>query len=164
MTVPSIISLVDNLGINLVEITGGEPLIQKETPLLAETLLKKGFTVLIETNGSMDIDIVPRKALIIMDLKCPGSEMSGRMDMKNIEKLSAKDEVKFVIQDRRDYLWSVEKIKEYELTTKSHIIFSSVHGRLEPKTLVAWIMEDNLNVRFQLQLHKYIWGADVKGV
>lgn len=164
MTIPSIISLVDKPGTNLVEITGGEPLIQKETPLLAETLLKKGFTVLIETNGSADIGIVPHKAVIIMDIKCPGSGMSDRMKWENIEKLSAKDEVKFIIGDRRDYLWAVEKIKEYDLCKKSHLLFSCVHNRLEAKTLVKWIIEDNLNVRFQLQLHKYIWGADVKGV
>ncbi|MEQ8189118.1 MAG: radical SAM protein [Candidatus Eremiobacterota bacterium] len=164
MNVPSVISHIDKYGINLVEITGGEPLLQKETPLLIETLLKKHFSVLVETNGSIDIDIIPPQAVIIMDLKCPGSGMSDRMKWENIEKLSAGDEVKFVIGDRRDYLWAIEKIKEYKLDRKSHILFSSVHGRIEPKTLVKWIMEDNLNVRFQLQLHKYIWGADVKGV
>ncbi|MEQ8171528.1 MAG: radical SAM protein [Candidatus Eremiobacterota bacterium] len=164
MTIPSIISHIDNFSINLVEITGGEPLLQEETPFLIETLLKKNFTVLVETNGSIDIGIIPPKAFIIMDLKCPGSGMSDRMKWENIAKLSARDEVKFVIGDRRDYLWSVEKIREYEITKKSHILFSTVCGKLEPKTLVKWIMEDNLNVRFQLQLHKYIWGADVKGV
>jgi len=164
MTISSIISHIDTSGIKLVEITGGEPLLQKETPFLIETLLKKNFSVLVETNGSVDIDIVPSKAVIIMDLKCPGSGMSDRMKWENIEKLSGKDEIKFVIGDRRDYLWAVEKIRAYEVDKKSHILFSSVFGKLEPKTLVKWIMEDNLNVRFQLQLHKYIWGADVKGV
>ncbi len=164
MNISSIISNIDNSGIKLVEITGGEPLLQKETPLLIETLLKKKFSVLVETNGSVDIGIVPSKAVIIMDLKCPGSGMSDRMKWENIEKLSRKDEIKFVIGDRRDYLWAIEKIREYELDKKSHILFSSVCGKLEPKTLVKWIMEDNLNVRFQLQLHKYIWGADAKGV
>ncbi len=164
MNISSIISHIDNSGIKLVEITGGEPLLQKETPLLIETLLKKKFFVLVETNGSVDIDIVPSKAVIIMDLKCPGSGMSDRMKWENIEKLSGNDEVKFVIGDRRDYLWSVEKIREYELNKKSHILFSPVCGKLEPKILVKWIMEDNLNVRFQLQLHKYIWGVDAKGV
>ena len=164
MNISSIISNIDNSGIKLVEITGGEPLLQKETPLLIETLLKKKFSVLVETNGSVDIGIVPSKAVIIMDLKCPGSGMSDRMKWENIEKLSRKDEIKFVIGDRRDYLWAIEKIREYELDKKSHILFSSVCGKLEPKTLVKWRMEDNVNVRFQLQLHKYIWGADAKGV
>jgi 7-carboxy-7-deazaguanine synthase len=160
----SIISEVDRLGIYLVEITGGEPLLQKETVKLTEILLEKNIKVLVETNGSIDISIVPPGAILIMDLKCPGSGMSHRMEWSNIKKLSNKDEIKFVICDREDYLWSVEKIREYDLYKRAKILFSSVYGKLDPKILVKWILEDNLDVRFQLQMHKYVWGADTKGV
>ncbi|HPZ08982.1 MAG TPA: radical SAM protein [Candidatus Eremiobacteraeota bacterium] len=164
ISIPSIILKVKEFNIPLVEITGGEPLLQKDIPLLIENLLERDFKVLVETNGSIDIGLIPTRAVRIMDLKCPGSGMSNKMLWGNIDKLIPSDEVKFVIRDRRDYLWSVEKIKEYSLIEKVQVLFSCVYGMLEAKTLIEWILKDNLNVRFQLQLHKYIWPHDMRGV
>ena len=165
LSVDYIIKEVENFNTELVEITGGEPLLQKDTPLLAEKLLRKNFNVLVETNGSLDISILPEKSVAIMDIKCPGSNMSDMMDWKNIEKLRSGDEIKFVIQDRGDYVWSVEKIKQYKLENKKNpILFSCVFSKLPPENLVKWILEDRLKVRFQLQMHKYIWEPDRRGV
>jgi len=159
-----IMARIKKLGGNIVEITGGEPLLEEDTPVLAEKLIKEKFTVLVETNGSLDISVLPKEVIRIMDIKCPGSGMSEKMKWGNIQNLTDRDEVKFVISHREDYEWSINKIKEYDLEKRTGVLFSCVFDRIEPKTLAGWILEDGIYVRLQLQLHKYIWGTDKRGV
>ena len=124
-----------------------------------------GFTVLIETSGAHDISKVEPRVHRIMDLKTPGSAESERNRYENIAYLTRRDEVKFVIGSREDYLWSKQKIAEFDLTDRcGTVLFSPIFGRVEPRTIVGWILEDNLRVRFQLQMHKFIWSPDTKGV
>ncbi|MGK9475350.1 7-carboxy-7-deazaguanine synthase QueE [Melioribacter sp. OK-6-Me] len=164
MSIEEIIEKVSQYSCKLVEITGGEPLVQKESLDLMKILCDKGYEVMLETSGSLPIDKVDRRVMIIMDLKCPSSKMEKKNRYENIKYLKPGDEVKFVIGDREDYEWSLKKIKEFELDQKCGILFSVVFGKLEPVTLVNWILEDKLNVRFQLQMHKYIWKPETKGV
>ena len=164
MTVDEILARVKGHPCWLVEITGGEPLLQEEVHSLITRLLDNGYQVLIETGGSLDIRKVDARAHIIMDIKCPGSEMTDRMQWDNIRALTSKDEVKFVIKDRKDYDWAVEVIRHYELISKCPILFSPVFGELEPRQLAQWILEDGLKVQLQLQLHKYIWDPQIRGV
>jgi len=164
MSIDSVIYSVKKHGVKIVEITGGEPLLQEDTPLLIDELIKEKFKVLIETNGSLDISILNPCAVRIMDIKCPGSGMSDYMDWNNIKNLTVSDEVKFVIGDMEDYIWSLDKIKRYSLEEKVNILFSSVYEKLEPRLLVEWMLEDKVNARFQLQLHKYIWNPHMRGV
>jgi 7-carboxy-7-deazaguanine synthase len=164
MEIEEIIDKTDLLGGELVEITGGEPLLQTESVTLCQRLIKRGKTVLIETNGSLDIGIIPHPAVVIMDIKTPDSLMSERMDWKNIDRLKKTDEVKFVICSRKDYEWAWQKIKTFSLDKKAHLSMSPAYGLLVPEMLARWILEDNLPVRLQLQLHKIIWGADTTGV
>lgn len=142
-------------GSSLVEITGGEPLLQEEIYPLVTKLLDLNYTVLIETNGSLDIGRLDRRAIRIMDIKTPSSGMAERMDFKNIKKLNNKDEIKFVISDRDDYEWSKDVLRRYRLPCT--VLFSPTHGILDPDIISEWILQDNLNVRLNLQLHKYIW-------
>jgi 7-carboxy-7-deazaguanine synthase len=150
----------------LVEITGGEPLIQDTCPELAERLLDLGYTVLMETNGSLPVDRIPPGVIRIMDLKCPDSGMNEHIHWPNIEKLDpAKDEVKFVVASHRDYEWARETIQKHRMETRcACILISPVWGRLNLEDLAEWILRDRLPVRFQLQLHKLIWGPDQPGV
>lgn len=148
----------------LVEITGGEPLLQKETGLLIRTLLDDGYQVLVETSGSLDIRPVDSRATLIMDVKCPGSGMSESVRWDNLAALKASDQVKFVIKDRGDYLWSREMLDHYGLPGRCSVLFSPVHGDLDPRQLAEWILEDKLDVQLQLQLHKYIWHPEARGV
>ena len=171
LSIDDILSKVDDYKCNLVEITGGEPLLQNGVYLLISALLKTGKSILIETNGSIDIERVQGfKGLriqglkIIMDIKCPDSGMSERMNWGNLDKLYNNDEVKFVINSRGDYDWSKEIIKKYSLTDRCHILMSPVYDNLTAEELSEWILNDNLNVRLNLQIHKYIWGESVKGV
>lgn len=140
----------------LVEITGGEPLLQKEVFPLVKGLIDLGYKVLIETNGSLDISRLDKHSIIIMDIKTPKSGMADKMDFKNIKRLKKKDEVKFVISDRDDYEWSKEVLRRYKIPCK--VLFSPVYNRLDPEILSEWILRDDLSVRLNLQLHKYIWG------
>ena len=162
--IKEILHKVDLLGGKLVEITGGEPLLQEECVLLCEKLNEKEKTVLVETNGSLDIGVIPSPAVVVMDIKAPDSLMSDRMDWGNIDRLKRTDEVKFVISSRRDYNWACRKINEYRLNERAHILMSPTYGLQTPEDMARWILEDNLPVRFQLQLHKIIWGPDAKGV
>jgi 7-carboxy-7-deazaguanine synthase len=148
----------------LVEITGGEPLHQPAACSLIEALCAEGYTVLIETSGAIDISPVDRRAHVIMDVKCPGSGMVERMDWENIERLSSKDEVKFVIKDRADYDWARAVVQKHRLADRCTVLFGPVFGELEPRDLAEWILADRLPVRFQLQLHKQIWDPDRRGV
>lgn len=149
----------------LVEITGGEPLLQRHVYPLMEQLLDRGHTVMLETGGHISIERVPRQVIKIVDVKCPGSGESHRNDPENLERLAPHDEVKFVIRDRADYEFARGLVGRHGLVGRvAAVLFSPVHGVLEPKDLAAWILEDRLEVRLQLQAHKYIWGAHVRGV
>lgn len=154
-------------GVSLVELTGGEPLAQKECVPLAELLLEAGCTVLIETSGSLPIHTLPEPVVRIMDLKCPDSAMSAHNDWSNMDHLRAdRDEVKFVLASRRDYEWSRDVVRRYNLTQRCRaVLFSPVFGEVDPKDIVTWMLEDGLNaVRFQLQMHKFIWPPNERGV
>lgn len=164
-TIKEIIAEVKKYNCNLVEITGGEPLFQMEECLdLMSQLCNEGFAVMIETGGSLPIKDIDKRVKIIMDLKCPSSKMEKKNLYENIDYLKKSDEVKFVIGDREDYEWSVNVINKYSLINKCEVLFSVVFGRLEPLQLVKWILEDKLKVRFQLQMHKFIWHPETKGV
>lgn len=163
-TIEEIIREVLKYKCNLVEITGGEPLVQNESLELMKKLCDEGFEVMIETGGSLPVKEIDKRVMIIMDLKCPSSKMMKKNLYENIEFLKKTDEIKFVIGNREDYNWSREIIAKYNLNEKCSILFSVVFGQLEPVQLVNWILEDRLNVRYQLQMHKIIWHPESKGV
>ncbi len=156
LTIDEIIDQVNNSKIRLVEITGGEPLLQEESKELMSSLIDKDYKVLIETNGSIDIKGVSNDAVIIMDIKTPSSGMSDSMRLSNIDLLKRSDEVKFVISNRNDYDWAVDITRKYSLTDRCKVLFSPVFGVLNPELLARWMIEDSLNVRLNLQLHKYV--------
>ncbi len=165
MAVTDILEQVISFGFPIVEITGGEPLLQDETPDLVKLLLSEGHTVLMETNGSMDIRMVDRACIKIVDIKCPGSGQSRFMDMDNLFKMGAKDELKFVLTDRADYDYAAEVFnRAREKQFQGPVLFSPVPGKLEPATLASWILADRLDVRLQLQLHKIVWPHAARGV
>ena len=165
MTIESLLQQCHVLGVGLVEITGGEPLLQPACSDLASCLIEEGYTVLVETSGTLPLMDLPPAAIKIMDIKCPGSGMAEKNHWANLETLTQYDEIKFVIGDRDDYEWSREIVERHDLPSRCHqVLFSPVGGRLVPRTLVEWILEDRLNVRFQLQLHKYIWPEIERGV
>jgi 7-carboxy-7-deazaguanine synthase len=164
MTVDEVICAVDRYGCPLVEITGGEPLLQEDVYELMERLQRSGRTVMLETGGHRSIARVPADVLKIVDVKCPGSGEAGRNDWSNLELLAPHDEVKFVIKDRADYEFAKDVISRYRLTHRAAILMSPVHGVLEPRRLSEWLLEDRLSARLQLQLHKYIWPPDTRGV
>jgi len=163
-SIESILSELERHECRLVEITGGEPLAQPEVHALITALADRGYTVLIETSGAMDIAPVDRRANIIMDVKCPGSAMEDRNRWTNIPLLKPQDELKFVIKDRADYDWAVTIVRKYALADRHTVLFSPVFGEMDPQALAEWILADDLPVRYQLQLHKFIWGAAVRGV
>lgn len=148
----------------VVEITGGEPLAQAGALDLIHALAEEDFTVLLETAGSHAIEGVDPRVRIVMDIKCPGSGMSHRNLWENLARLKPQDEVKFVLADRRDYEWAREVLETHGLPERHTIHFSPVHGQLSPEELADWILEDRLAVRLQLQLHKYIWSPETRGV
>jgi 7-carboxy-7-deazaguanine synthase len=163
-SIEEIINEVKKYNCKLVEVTGGEPLVQKECLDLMKRLCDEGFEVMLETGGSLPIKVVDERVQIIMDLKCPSSKMEKNNLYENINFLKPADELKFVIGNREDYDWSKEIISKYDLKEKTEILFSVVFGELEPVILVDWILEDKLDVRYQLQMHKYIWHPETKGV
>ncbi len=164
MGIPAIINKIEEFHCPLVEITGGEPLAQSECPDLMKELCSRGYEVMLETGGSLPIKDIDPRVLIIMDLKCPSSGMEKKNYYDNIRYIKRTDEIKFVIGSEEDYIWSKNKIQEYDLQGKVSILFSVVFGKLEPLTLVNWILRDKLKVRFQLQMHKFIWEPETKGV
>jgi 7-carboxy-7-deazaguanine synthase len=163
ISIDDVMQRVRSYECNLVEVTGGEPLAQKDAFTLIETLCNDGFEVLIETSGSIDIEPVDRRAKIILDIKCPASGEVEKNYWPNIDKLRAHDEIKFVIADRDDYVWARGAIVERNLAGRT-ILFSPVWGELDLKPLAEWMLADHVPARLQTQLHKHIWGADVKGV
>lgn len=164
LTENEIINEVTLIGVNLVEITGGEPLLQKGTFHLIERLISEGYKVLIETNGTLSIKNVDSRATIILDIKTPGSGMWEDMDLSNFDYIKPADEVKFVITDRTDYEWSKNMIHKYDLKSRCNVLFSPAFGVLAPESLIKWMLEDRLDVRLNLQMHKYIYGSDRRGV
>jgi 7-carboxy-7-deazaguanine synthase len=153
------------LGTPLVELTGGEPLLQPGVFPLMRELCDAGRTVLVETSGEADVSRVDPRVHKVMDLKCPGSGESHRNRWSNLDHITARDELKFVLADRADYEWMRATIRERSLAARTpHLLASTVFGKLLPKDLVAWVLEDKLPVRVQLQMHKYIWSPDATGV
>jgi len=158
MEIPQILKKIDSFNCRLVEITGGEPLLQPETPLLVYRLLENGYEAMMETNGSFDISVVDERCIKIVDIKCPSSKENNKNDLENLKRINQKDQVKFVIGDRSDYEYS-KKIKSLIPSgfPGHHILFSPAFGKIAPSQLSQWILEDKLDVRFHLQLHKIIW-------
>jgi len=164
-TISELLDAVRGSGLNLVEITGGEPLSQAAAPLLCRALLDAGFEVMVETNGSFDIAILPDAVIKVLDCKTPSSGEEARMCWDNYSRLQPHDEIKFVIADRADYDYSLAIIERYRLAEKTaNLIFSPAWGSIAPRQLVEWLVADRAPVRMQLQLHKYIWGPDTQGV
>ncbi len=164
VTIDEILARVAALGVRLVEVTGGEPLAQKGTPELVRRLCDAGYEVLIETGGHHDISVLDPRAHAIVDVKTPGSQMMAHNDLANLDRLRPGDEVKFVLCDRADYEFAVKVLREHGLEARVPVHFSPVHPGLDPRDLVQWLLDDGLRVRLNLQLHKYVWGADAKSV
>jgi 7-carboxy-7-deazaguanine synthase len=160
-----IVELVRSFGCPVVEITGGEPLLQKNVLPLMSMLCDASDTVLLETSGTHDISKVDPRVHRIMDLKTPGSGEVEKNLWSNIDHLTKRDEVKFVMGSREDYEWSCDKVRKFDLTRRCHaVLFSPIFGRIDPRQIVEWILADKLNVRFQLQMHKFIWTPSQRGV
>ena len=165
MTVDEVVADVEARGCPVVEVTGGEPLLQPDVYPLMQRLLDAGKTVLIETGGHRSIAQVPPGVIRIVDVKCPGSGESEKNDWSNLAHLTATDEVKFVIADRADYDFARDVLRREQLDGKvAAVLFSPVHGELDPKQLAEWVIADRLPVRVQLQVHKYIWSPETRGV
>ena len=165
MSVDEVLSQVRAFGCEVVEVTGGEPLLQPDVYPLMQGLLDDGRTVLLETGGHRSVDRVPAAVIRIIDVKCPGSGESGKNHWPNLDHLRPADEVKFVIKDRLDYDYARDVVARYGLIGRcAAVLFSPVHGELDPRQLAEWILADRLPVRLQLQAHKYIWGAQTRGV
>jgi 7-carboxy-7-deazaguanine synthase len=164
LSLDEIIDEVEKYKCNLVEITGGEPLIQENVHNLMKELCDKDYLVMIETAGSLPIQTIDKRVKVIMDLKTPSSGMADKNLYENIQFLKRIDEVKFVIGTREDYEWSKKKMNEYDLLNKVTVLMGPVFERVNNIDLASWILEDRLNVRFQLQMHKYIWDPLARGV
>ena len=165
MSIESVLQQVDSYGAPLVEVTGGEPLLQEDVYPLMERLVESGRTVLLETGGHIDVSRVPGAVVKVLDVKCPGSGETDNVEWGNLDRLGAFDEVKFVIRDRPDYEFARDITTRHALDRRcAAVLFSPVHGVLDPRELSKWILDDRLPVRLQLQLHKHIWGANVRGV
>lgn len=169
MTVPAIMEAVAAYRCRTVEITGGEPLLQDGVLVLMSRLADDGYEVLLETGGSLDISGVDQRVVTIMDIKCPSSGMVEKNRLENLALLRQHDEIKFVVGDRDDYDWMKAFIGEHGLGEKNTILVSPVFDRLEPRELAEWILTDRLpsqvpNLRFQLQMHKFIWSPETRGV
>ena len=164
MPLGDVVEKVEGNNLKVMEITGGEPLLQEEVYPLMQKMLDKGYTVLLETSGSILLDRVPANVIKIMDLKTPGSGEACKNRLQNLDYLNQNDEIKFVLQDRGDYEWASKMIRRFALQEKTNVLLSPVFEKLDLKKLAQWILEDNLPVRMQTQLHKHIWGKDVIGV
>jgi 7-carboxy-7-deazaguanine synthase len=164
MTLDEIVAEVERLGAPLVLLTGGEPMLQRDIAALAERLLGGGYQVMIETSGAHPVDSLPPEVVRVVDVKTPGSGEGGRARWDVLEGLRPTDAIKFVVADEADYQWAARAIRERDLARKAEVLLSPVHGRLDPRQLVAWMLRDRVPARLNLQLHKYIWGADTPGV
>ena len=165
LSLDAIVEQVNSYPCDLVEVTGGEPLLQPNVVTLMERLLAQGKTVMLETGGHLPIHAVPADVIRIVDVKCPGSGEAAKMHWPNLDVLTPRDEVKFVIADRADYEYARDVVRTHDLGTRCGAVhFAPVHGTTDVQALAAWILEDALPVRYQVQLHKYIWGAEARGV
>lgn len=166
LAIEEVLDQVGKLSPRLVLLTGGEPLLQHELPELAARLLARGYDVMCETSGSQDVARLPEGVQRIVDCKPPGSGESDKMFWDNFGggRLRKRDAVKFVLRDRKDYEWAREVMARYALAGQCEVLLSPSHGELDPKQLVAWMLEDHLEARLNLQIHKYVWGADAQGV
>ncbi len=164
LSLEHIIERVSSYGCKLVEITGGEPLLQSEVYELMTRLCDLGFSVMLETGGHILVDKVDARVKKIIDMKTPSSGMLRKNDYRNLEIAAPTDEIKFVIGSRLDYDWAKRVIEQYRLTERLTVLMSVVFGELAPQTLAEWILADRLPVRFQLQMHKYIWSPETRGV
>ena len=164
-SIDDVMTEVARHGCQLVEITGGEPLLQDDVYPLMDTLIARGYTVMLETGGHRPIERVPAPVIKIVDVKCPGSGESARNHWPNLEALGPRDEVKFVVKDRADYEFARAVIAEHQLPTRaSAVLISPVHGVLDSRTLSEWMLADHLPARLQIQLHKVIWSPETRGV
>jgi 7-carboxy-7-deazaguanine synthase len=165
MSVEDVLGRVRDYGCDLVEITGGEPLLQQEVYPLMDRLMAEGRTVMLETGGHLSVDRVPEAVIRIIDVKCPGSGEAAKNHWPNLDRLRSTDEVKFVIKDRADYEYARDVVATHKLSGRcAAILFSPVHGVQDAKELAEWVLADRLPVRVQLQTHKYIWDAHTRGV
>ncbi len=165
MTIEEVAAAVARHRCSLVEITGGEPLLQEGVYPLIDALLAAGDTVMIETSGASDVSRLDPRVIKIMDLKCPGSGESERNLWSNLEHLRAHDEIKFVVANRTDYEWAREVIRTRKLAARvTAVLISPAFGEMEPAALAGWILEDRLGARMQLQMHKHIWNPSTRGV
>ena len=166
MSIQEIVDKAGYFGCPTVEITGGEPLLQEATPALVNALLDIGLLVLMETNGSQDISRVDSRCIRIVDIKCPSSGMAEHNDFNNFGRMTEKDELKFVIANREDYDFARQRVRllEFDGFCINAIHFSPVFGELDPKTLAEWILQDRLEVRLHLQMHKMVWDPNARGV
>ncbi|MBC8133882.1 MAG: radical SAM protein, partial [Deltaproteobacteria bacterium] len=164
MSVADIVAKVDSLGARLVLLTGGEPMLQREIGDLAARLLGGGYQVMIETSGAHALDTLPPEVVRIVDVKTPGSGEVSRMRLEILDGLGRRDAVKFVICDEADYRWASDLIRSRGLAERSEVLLSPSHGKVDPQDLVAWMLRDRLPARLNLQLHKYVWSPDARGV
>ena len=162
--IPEIIAKIKQWNCNLVEVTGGEPLFQDECIDLLNELTNQNYEVLLETGGSLSISDVPKEIIRIVDFKCPSSGMAKKNLWSIVNDLQPHDEVKFVIGDREDFDWAIDMLNKYSLNEKCSILFSPTFGKIDPSLIVEWILEGDIPVRMQLQMHKHIWESEGKGV
>jgi 7-carboxy-7-deazaguanine synthase len=164
MSLDEIQGEVGRLGAPLVLLTGGEPMLQRDLPELAARLVARGYEVMVETSGAHPVDSLPPEVVRIVDVKTPGSGEEHRVRWEVLDGLRPVDAIKFVVADERDYRWAAAAIRERDLARRAEVLLSPVHGRLDPRELIGWMLRDRLPARLNLQLHKYIWGAEVQGV
>ena len=162
--VEAIVADVEARGVPLVLLTGGEPLLQRELPALCEALLARRFEVMIETGGHRDVSLLPSGVVVILDVKTPGSGEADKMCWANLERLGPRDAVKFVVTDENDYRWASELVREKRLDARCQVLLSPSFGQVEARDLVAWMLRDKLPARLNLQIHKYVWPPDQRGV
>lgn len=159
-----ILDKVNTFGCRYICITGGEPLLQSNIFPLMSQLCDLGYTLSLETGGSLSIEQVDPRVHVVLDIKCPGSGMNHKNDWSNLDRIRLNDEVKFVIKDLEDYQYAKEIADKYDLYKKANVLFSPVFGELDPKDLVSWILHDKISVRLNMQIHKFIWSSETKGV
>ena len=164
LSLEAILARIKDYPCTLVELTGGEPMLQKEIAELSRRLLDQNYVVLMETGGSLDLSPLDPRVVKIMDLKCPGSGEHRRNYWPNLEILQPHDQIKFVLKDRGDYEWALGVMREHRLEQRFHLLFSPVHGELDMLQLASWMLKDGVKARFQIQLHKFIWHPETRGV
>jgi 7-carboxy-7-deazaguanine synthase len=164
MSLDDIIQKVASYGCKRVEITGGEPMLQKEIYALCDRLLAAEYTVLLETGGSLDLSKLDPRVIKIVDLKCPGSGEAEKNYWPNLDILQPHDQIKFVIKDRADYEWTLAMIRQHRLDERFHLLFSPVFGEMELRPLAEWMLADRVKAQLQIQLHKFIWSPETRGV